>query len=210
MSRYLYIECSPRKQRSHSTALAEHFLAHAASDQSGNFVDRLDLWAKALPEFDQTLLDAKYAVLHGQAQSAAQKTAWAQLVQLSDRVKAADRYVISVPMWNFSIPYKLKHYLDLIMQPGLTFGYSAERGYFGLLENKKALLVLASGGAYEPGTPGEHIDYQSRYLRFVLNFMGVQDVHELRIAPTLAQEPAAVESAKQAALAQAAALAERF
>jgi len=210
MARILYIESSPRKQRSASIEVARYFLDAAAAEHSGNFIDKLDLWAKPMPEFDQSTIDAKYAVMQGQSFSAPQKTAWSAIEQLCDRFKAADKYVFSVPMWNFGIPYKLKHYLDLIIQPGLTFAHSTERGYFGLLADKKALLVLSSGEEYPQGSASEAFDFQSRYLKIALNFMGVNDIHEIRVAPMQAGGPEIADAHKAASKNQAQLLAAQF
>jgi FMN-dependent NADH-azoreductase len=206
MPRLLFIESSPRKARSASTDVAQAFIAAYREAQNNVFVDQLDLWAKPLPEFDQAALDAKYAVLSGQNFTAPQKAAWAAIELMTDRLKAADLIVLSVPMWNFSIPYKLKHYLDLIMQPGLTFGYEPARGYFGLVNDKKALTVYASGGEYPLGSPGAQIDFQSRYLNFALGHIGITDRHEIRVAPNLAG-PEVAQAAREKARAEAVILA---
>lgn len=50
-------------------------------------------------------------------------------------------------MWNFGIPYRLKQYIDILVQPGYTFSYSPEQGYTGLV-NKPAAVVYARGGDY--------------------------------------------------------------
>lgn len=185
MPRLLYIEASPRKARSASSELATAVVDAYRNKYSNAFVDHLDLWAKPLPEFDQAALDAKYAVLDGTTFTAPQRAAWSTITGMVDRLKAADVIVFSVPMWNFSIPYKLKHYLDLILQPGLSFGYEVQRGYFGLVQDKKAVCVFASGGEYLAGTPEAEIDFQSKYLHFALGFIGISQRHELRVAPTL-------------------------
>ena len=198
MPRLLFVEASPRKTRSASSELA-NALVDAYRDKHGNaFIDHLDLWAKPLPEFDQAALDAKYAVLDGSVFTAPQRAAWSTITSMVDRLKAADVIVFSVPMWNFSIPYKLKHYLDLIMQPGLSFAHDEARGYFGLVNDKKAVCVFASGGEYKAGTPTEAIDFQSKYLNFALGFMGISERHELRVAPTLAGKERAQEARAQA------------
>ena len=31
------------------------------------------------------------------------------MVRFADHFKSADKYIVSLPMWNFGIPYKLKH-----------------------------------------------------------------------------------------------------
>ena len=207
MPRLLYIESSPRKARSASSVVAAAFIEAYREQNAGAFVDVLDLWAKPLPEFDQAALDAKYAVMGGTSFSAPQKAAWAAIEQMTDRLKAADLIVFSVPMWNFGIPYKLKHYLDLVMQPGLTFGFEAARGYFGLMTEKKALTIYASGGEYLVGTPGELVDFQSRYLNFALKFLGISDLHEIRVAPTMARGPDSANAARGQACATAISLA---
>jgi FMN-dependent NADH-azoreductase len=206
MPRLLFIESSPRKARSASTEAAMAFIEAFKFAQPSAFVDVLDLWAKPLPEFDQAALDAKYAVMGGQSFNAPQKSAWAVIEQMTDRFKAADLIVFSVPMWNFGIPYKLKHYLDLIMQPGLTFGHDSARGYFGLVNDKKALTIYASGGEYILGTPAAEMDFQSRYLNFALNFLGIQNTHEIRVAPTMGTSDS-VRAIRAAACARAVELA---
>ena len=50
------------------------------------------------------------------------------------RLSLADRVLISTPMWNFGIPYKLKQCFDLIIQPGLTFRFDPARGYLPAVE----------------------------------------------------------------------------
>ena len=207
MPRLLYIESSPRKARSASSEVAAAFIEAYRNENAGAFVDVLDLWAKPLPEFDQAALDARYAVMGGANFSAAQKAAWANIEQMTDRLKAADVIVFSVPMWNFGIPYKLKHYLDLVVQPGLTFGFEAARGYFGLMTDKKTLTIYASGGEYPAGAAGELMDFQSRYLNFVLKFLGITNLHEIRVAPTLANGPDAAKAVREQACATAISLA---
>jgi FMN-dependent NADH-azoreductase len=107
-------------------------------------VDVLPLWQTELPPFDGDKAAAKVNVILGQEQNAVQKTAWEQVVEIASRFISADRYLFAVPMWNGTIPYRLKHYIDIIHQPGLLFGLKPETGYFGLLENKHATLVLTS------------------------------------------------------------------
>jgi FMN-dependent NADH-azoreductase len=75
-------------------------------------------------------------VILGQEQNAVQKTAWDPIVQIAFRFIAADRYLFGVPMWNGTVPYRLKHYTDIIHQPSLLWGLRPETGYFGLLEKR--------------------------------------------------------------------------
>jgi FMN-dependent NADH-azoreductase len=186
MARLLYIESSPRKSRAASIAVARSFLDTYQSAHPADVVETWDLWAEALPEFDGAMLDAKYAVMHGSNQSPEQTAAWDQVRALVARFTAADKYLISLPMWNFGIPYKLKHLIDVITQPGLTFSFSPATGYQGLVTGKPAVVVYARGGAYPPGSGIEAMDLQKPYVEMWLRFIGFTDVRAIVVEPTLA------------------------
>lgn len=186
MSRLLHISASPRGDRSGSLAVAHAFIDAWRAAHPGATVETLDVWQAKLPAFNGTLLEAKYAVLQGVAQDPAQVAAWQQVVDVANHFKSFDRYVISTPMWNFGIPYALKHYIDVLSQPGQTFGWTPEQGYFGLVEGKRALIVHASAGAYGAGSGAEAIDFQKPYLEWILKFVGITDQHAIACAPTAA------------------------
>ena len=209
MSRLLHISASPRGDRSGSLAVAAAFIDAWRAANPGATVETLDVWQARLPAFNGTLLDAKYAVLHGVAQDDAQVAAWRQVVETADHFKSFDRYVISTPMWNFGIPYALKHYIDVLSQPGQTFGWTPEQGYFGLVTGKRALLVHSSAGAYGAGSGAEAIDFQKPYLEWILKFVGITEQHAIACAPTAAA-PDEVARTLAAAKAAAVELAGRF
>ena len=52
MAKLLYIESSPRKDRSASIAVARHFIDLYKARNPGDTVETLDLWAANLPPFD--------------------------------------------------------------------------------------------------------------------------------------------------------------
>lgn len=185
MSKLLHIQSSPRGGRSASIEVANHFLQIYQETNSGDSVETLDLWQADLPEFNGETIDAKYAVLHGQSQTPEQTAAWDAVVKIADHFKSADKFVLSLPMWNFSIPYKLKHYLDLLAQPGLTFSFTPEEGYKGLVTGKPLVVIYARGGAYGPGTGAESYDQQSAYIRQIFGFLGFTDIREIFVEPTL-------------------------
>lgn len=89
----------------------------------------------------------------------------------------ADIVVVAVPMWNLGIPAILKAYIDLVSVVGITFKYT-EQGAVGLLENKKAAIVLAAGGVYSHG-PMKAYDYAQTYLRAIFSFFGIQEIHSV-------------------------------
>ena len=185
MAKLLYIEASPRKSRSSSIEVARTFLSTFQSTHSSVEIDKLDLWATELPRFDGDTIDAKYAILHGQAHTPQQATAWKRVVDVIERFKSADRYLFSLPMWNFGVPYVLKHFIDVIIQPGLTFSFTPGEGYKGLVTGKKAIAVYARGGAYGPGTGAEDYDLQSKTLAGIMGFIGITDLAHIFVEPTL-------------------------
>lgn len=209
MPRVFYLEASPRKRRSASIEVARHFLAAYRKREPEAQLDVLDLWAEDLPEFDGDMLDAKYAVLSGQDPTPAQEAAWEHIEAMAARLKDADRLVVSTPMWNFSIPYKLKHWIDIVTQPGITFGHSREKGYFGLVTGKRALVVYAQGGDYGEGSRDAAFDLQTRYLRQALAFIGITEQTEVIVNRGLFG-PDADRKARDAAKAEAEKLAGTF
>ena len=114
-----------------------------------------------------------------------QKEALAFSDELVGELEQADEYVIGVAMHNFSIPSVLKLWIDQISRAGKTFSYG-EYGPKGLLLNKKATLLTASGGVYEPGTPLGALNFAEPYLRAVLGFMGVTEVNVVNAGGTSA------------------------
>jgi FMN-dependent NADH-azoreductase len=208
MSKLLYIKASPRGADSRSSAVADTYLAALRERLSNLSVDTLDLVQEKIPDFDGDKVDAKMAVITGQANEGRQKTAWDEITAVANRFIAADRYLIAVPMWNGGIPYRLKQYIDVIHQPGLLWGLDPQTGYFGLLKNKKAVLALTSG-AYGPSMPSPAfgVDHHSTYLRDWLNQAGVTDIEEIRFQPTLLTSNP--EASFKAAMAAAQSLAAR-
>lgn len=202
MTKLLFIQASPRGGQSKSIQVAETYLAALRAGNPDLEVDTLSLWETDLPVFDGDKAAAKINVMLGQEHDAMQKTAWDQIVEVANRFIAADRYLFAVPMWNGGIPYRLKHYIDVIHQPGLLWGLKPQSGYFGLLENKHATLVMTAGAYAETfPSPAYGVDHQSTYLRAWLNQAGVTTIDEVRFQPTLlTQDPAGdFERAKVAA-----------
>ena len=203
MTKLLYVQASPRGEESKSAQVAEAYLAVLRETNPDLEVDTLPVWDTDLPVFDGNKVAAKINVITGQDQNAVQKTAWDQIVEIAGRFVSADRYLFAVPMWNSGIPYRLKHYIDVIHQPGLLWGLKPETGYFGMLENKHATLVLTSGAYAESfPSPAFGVDLHSTYMRAWLNQAGITAIDEIRFQPTLlTQDPAGdFERAKQTAI----------
>ena len=186
MTRILYIKASPRDTSSRSVAVANAYLAALRGKQPGLEVDVLDPWTAGLPEFDGNRANAKLSVFAGQANEGSQASLWDEITTIAGRFTSADRYLFAIPMWNGGIPYKLKQYIDIIHQPGLTFGFDPAKGYFGLLKNKKATIVYTSGAFSQAfPSPAFGVDHQSTYMTAWLNQAGITEIEEIRYQPTI-------------------------
>jgi FMN-dependent NADH-azoreductase len=206
--RLLHLACSPRAQ-SESAAGAGVFLDRFRQGKPDWELDTMDLWQEPLPEFDGALLEAKYARMQGRAFSDAQRDGFAAAERIAHRFALADRVLISTPMWNFSIPYKLKHWLDIIVQPGLTFRFDPAQGYRPLLNDRPTVVIVASGSDFVTGMNRGRIDMATPYLREVLRFIGISTVQFVSIGPTTGPaEP--IRAARESAYRRLSALAASF
>lgn len=181
----LHVEVSPRKERSASREIARAFIEALKVKAPGLVVDTMDLWQTELPEFDGAALQAKYAGLEGRARTADEEAAWKTITALADRLKRADLLLFSVPMWNWTVPYKLKHLIDLITQKDVLFSFD-ERGMNGLLHDKRAVCVYARGVDFTPGEgfPAS-FDHQKPYMQTWLNSIGVTQIDSVIVQKTL-------------------------
>ena len=206
MGRLLYVEASPRKQRSASIAVCRAFLDAYRVAHPGDTVETLDIWAIDLPAFDGAALDAKYADLAGTPMDAAQAKAWDGIHSLAAPFHAADKLLFGVPLWNFGIPYRLKQLIDLISQRNVLFSFD-EGGFGGLLKGRKAAVVYARGLDYQSAgsiTPAARFDLQRPYMEMWLRFVGIEDISAITVEKTLfgadIDQAARQEAAHQAEL----------
>src|SRR3974377_1843347 len=123
MAQLLHILASPPAQ-SYSTRGAKAFLYSYRQERPDDRIEVLDLFKADIPPFHAPQAKAKYAVIAGQTPRDEAEAAWQPVVKTINHFKGFDKYVISSPMWNFGVPYRLKQYIDVLVQPSLTFAYS--------------------------------------------------------------------------------------
>src|SRR6476469_10165114 len=129
-----------------------------------------DLSDSPHPVMDEAALSALFTP--EQERSSEQAARVALDDALIAELQAADVVVLGVPMYNFGVPAQLKNWIDAISRAGVTFRYT-EKGPEGLLKGKHVYVALTRGGKYR-NTPA---DTQVPYLRTVLAFLGMTDVH---------------------------------
>ncbi|MHC4126428.1 MAG: FMN-dependent NADH-azoreductase [Planctomycetota bacterium] len=210
MSRLLYIQASPRHQRSKSIAVTDAFVAEYKQNHPGDEVVTLNVFDAPIPDFDGLAVQAKYTILHGRQHSKEELQAWKDVEKVIEQFTSADKYVLAIAMWNFSVPYRLKQYIDILVQPGYTFSYSQDKGYQGLVIGKPMLAVYARGGQYPAGTEAEAFDLQKKYIELIFGFIGFRDIRSIILEPTLQAGPDVAAEKTQSAIEEAKKLAVDF
>jgi FMN-dependent NADH-azoreductase len=124
------------------------------------------------------------------ARRAQQRSALAGSDRLLQELDAADVIVLTTPVYNFSIPAALKAWIDMICRARLSFRYTPD-GPVGLLRDRPAYLVMASGGTAFSGPA----DFACGYLRHVLAFIGLHDVRVVQAERTGQDAAASVAAA---------------
>lgn len=210
MAKVLYIQASATVRLSKSIEVADTFIDAYRQARPDDTVEMMNLFEADLPRFDAPMAQAKYRILHGQPHTDKERQDWSRVERVIDHFKSADKYVWAVAMWNFSIPWRLKQYIDIIVQPRYTFKVSESGDYEGLVTGRKALMVYARGGAYGPGSGAEKLDMQKDYMQTILGFMGITDLETIFVEPTLAEGPEVAERATAQAKEKARQLAGNF
>ena len=186
MTTLLHIAGSPRGTASESRALADHFLETYADQHSDVTIEEWDIWDGSVPEFGAAAAEGKMKTFAGIDLEGPAVAAWREVTAAYERFAAADQYLFSVPMWNASVPYKLKQLIDVVSQPGMVFSFDPVEGYTGLLTGRKA-AVLYTAAIYGPGRgPAFGSDFQAPFLRDWLEWVGVRDVSEVFFRPNIA------------------------
>src|SRR2546421_1129410 len=115
--RLLHIIATPRGHESNTSRVANVLIEALYVRHEGLTVEVLDLFKADLPAVAGANIETKYKLMTGQELDAPHQSSWAAIEATIQRFMEADLYVISTPMWNFSIPYALKYYIDAIVQP---------------------------------------------------------------------------------------------
>lgn len=169
----LKIDSSSNRQSSTSKAYADKLL-HRIQEIKGdvNVVERHTTYSD-LPFINEVMLSGLF--VNGKY-TPEQEEALSISHELVDEILEADTIIISAPIYNFSVPASLKAYFDLISRAGLTFQYT-ENGPVGLLKNKKAYVVMSSGGT----EIGSDVDFAGSYVKHFLGFIGITDIEVIKL-----------------------------
>ncbi|MEO0652508.1 MAG: NAD(P)H-dependent oxidoreductase [Planctomycetota bacterium] len=164
----LRIDASARRTGSASRALADRAIDLMLEGDPTAEVHRRDLLDGVTLLTEETV--GALFTPEGE-RSDSQRAALRESDLLAAELLAADRIVLAVPIYNFSIPAALKAWCDLVARARVTFRYSAD-GPVGLATGKRALVIVTSGGT----EVGSDIDHATGYVRHFLGFLGITDV----------------------------------
>ncbi len=181
MKKLLHIIATPRGNKSRTLSVSGVFLDAFLKANPGWIVDELDLSREILPSLTAKRTEGKYELLHDKELDGDVKDSWQEILSHISRFMLSNAYLISTPMWNFGIPYVLKHYIDVIVQPKYLFKYTS-KGVEGLVKDRRMIIITSSGGDYSLPEFSK-ADFMAPYLRFVFGFVGITDLKFINAQP---------------------------
>ena len=164
------IDSSARKEGSTSRALAKKLLNRIKKPEDEVVYRDLDdemVFVSGLTESGMKI-DEKDQTEHHK-----------KMFELSDtlvkELKESDIVIISAPIYNYGPPATLKAWSDLVARVGETFKFKENGRREGLLRNKRAYLVITSGGT----KLNSKEDFLTPWLKFILNFFGIDKINTI-------------------------------
>jgi len=188
MKKLLHIIATPRGEDSRTLKVSRDFLEVFSRKNPDCKIDELNVATANLPGLSVKMIYGKYVLLGGKELSDKLKEAWNPIERCIERFLSAEGYLISTPMWNFGVPYPLKQYIDLIVQPKYLFRYT-DKGVEGLVKNRRMAVITSRGGDYSPESPYHTYDFQEPYLRAIFGFVGITDITFINAQPMDAMGP---------------------
>ena len=165
--KFYQIDSSARKDGSTSRALAKKLLDKIKKPEDGVIYRDLDdemVFVSGLTESGMKIEEKDRNEHHK------------KMFELSDKLvselKESDIIIISAPIYNYGPPATLKAWADLAARVGETFRFKPDGRREGLLSNKRAFLVITSGGT----KLNSNEDFLTPWLKFILNFFGIEKV----------------------------------
>jgi FMN-dependent NADH-azoreductase len=165
--KFYQIDSSARKDGSTSRALAKKLLDKIKKPEDEVIYRDLDdemLFVSGLTESGMKIEEKDRNEHHK------------KMFELSDKLvnelKESDIIIISAPIYNYGPPATLKAWADLAARVGETFRFKSDGRREGLLSNKRAFLVITSGGT----KLNSNEDFLTPWLKFILNFFGIEKV----------------------------------
>ncbi|OKH52822.1 FMN-dependent NADH-azoreductase [Calothrix sp. HK-06] len=186
MAKILRIDSSSRQQNSHSREIADFFQTIWLKKYPNDEVIVRDIVQTEIPHISDVTIAGYYTPKEQHSEQ--MKLATSLSDALIDELLSVDVLLLSVPMYNFSVPSVLKAWIDQIVRIGKTFSYDG-KSFNGLVTGKRAYVICAYGaGGYTQNGQMAVFNFLEPYLKLLLNFLGILDVHFFAIEATTGDE----------------------
>lgn len=201
MSKLLYIKGNPKDESmSYSLQVGRAFIEAYKKINPKDEVLEIDIYNSNIPLIDKDMFNAWGKLQGGKSfneLTSEEKVKVKRFNELTEEFISANKYVFVTPLWNFSMPPMVKAYIDTICVAGKTFKYT-DKGPIGLLKDKKAIHIQASGGVYSSG-PTSQAEHGINYIKDVCRFIGIEDFKPIYVEG-MAQSPEKAEEIKNNAI----------
>jgi len=168
----LIVQYTPRNERSNTKQILDAFIGKIKNSD----IEKLDL-TKDVPDLflEQNLEAYINRNYMGKTLSAEQKNSMAKMDRMTEQLKSSDIVVVAYPMNNFSMPAVVKAWFDSVVLKGQTWDIK-DGTFIGMMNGKKALIIVSSGGVYQKG-PMVSWEHALSLGKSIFQFMGYSDVH---------------------------------
>lgn len=173
MTHLLQIDTSTRTTQSISRLLAKEFVEQWIASNHESIVTYRDIGQFPIPHVTEKWLEtAESRQIEPNLDRISELFFSNELV---DELFVNNRYLISTPILNFTIPSTLKAYIDLIVRNNLTIEGNKHNPQ-GLLHNKKLLVIATQRNNYPHDNKDEVVRYFESYLRHIFEHIGVTNI----------------------------------
>ncbi|MCG8325658.1 MAG: NAD(P)H-dependent oxidoreductase [Thiotrichales bacterium] len=149
-------------------------LLAAVDDSAGHEIVSVDLYADPPPYYDARVFNFLWRPISepGYQPDAAEQEAAGYLLRHCELFRSADFLVLSIPVWNSSIPAILKAWIDFIIAPNQTYRFGPD-GIEALHRIQGLLLLVSSGGLRDKVNSDDHfLAIHTAPFRYI----GIQDI----------------------------------
>lgn len=178
MKTLLRLDSSTRGEASHSKNLAKKYADMWLSVNSEREIIYRDLYETNVPHLTQKFIEAMYTPAVNRDDNMRNTLILSDL--LIAELKEADIILLSVPMYNFSVPSSLKAYIDHISRIGETFSMD-DNGFSGLITEKKLVIIASYGALFDEM---KQMDFVEPYLKSFFGFLGFTEIEYFSIEGT--------------------------
>ena len=172
----LHVCANPKPtEDSASKQLATAFFAKLVEINPDIDIINLDLYHEQPPFLSYEAIRGFWFPIYIQGYTATKEetAAMSYAMEQSRVFNAADVVVLTVPMWNYTMPAIMKAWMDQILTPGSTFTLTKEEGIKPLHHVRKLVMLVSSGGQYKEGDPRDSLTTQVEYA---FGWIGIEDI----------------------------------